>query len=192
MRLVYRPLPVWPHPVTKDRPYCRFKATYSRTLELLRREVEALQADRWSDPIITLGVGLDPRDIRQDGQPRANARAMSHPGVELSFDSRHGRLTYATDEFDEWQDNLRAIALSLEALRAIDRYGVSKRGQQYTGYALLVAGDDPVTRGRKLVERYGSVKEALRHTHPDTGDTDVTVDDWNAVVAYRDSLREAV
>lgn len=78
MRIVYRPLPVWPHPTTTDRPYCRFKASYSRTLELLRREVEALQDDRWSDPVITLGVGLDPRDIRQDGQPRANARAMSH------------------------------------------------------------------------------------------------------------------
>lgn len=187
MRIAYRPLPVWPHPTTTSRPYCRFKASHSKTVALLAREVEALQEPRWGRPdvVVTLGVGLADRDLRLDGQPRANARAYSHPGVELSFDSKHGRLTYATDEFDDWQDNLRAIALSLEALRAVDRYGVSKRGQQYTGYALLAAGDDPATRGRKLVEQYGSVREALRHTHPDTGDTDVTTDDYQAVLAYR-------
>lgn len=190
MRFVYRPLPVWPHPVTRDRPYCRFKAPYSRTLQLLEREINALQdGPSWMRPdvAVTLGVGLSEKDIRLDGLPRANARAYSHPGVELSFDSKHGRLTYATDEFGEWEDNLRAIALSLEALRAVNRYGVSKRGQQYTGYALLGSGDDPVTRGRKFVERWGSVREAMRHTHPDTGDTDMTPDDWAAVIAYRDA-----
>jgi hypothetical protein len=94
---------------------------------------------------ITMGVGLDEYDIRQDGQPRANARARIHPGVEISFDSRdHGRQTFATDEYDDWQDNVRAIALSLEALRAVERWGVSK-GRQYTGLRPPAAG--PGSRG---------------------------------------------
>src|SRR5947208_1880483 len=72
-------------------------------------------------------------DIRLDGRPRARAVA-SHPGVVLAFDSRHGPLKYAVDTFDRWQDNLRAIALGLEHLRAVDRYGVTRRGEQYTGW----------------------------------------------------------
>jgi hypothetical protein len=116
---------------------------------------------------------------------------MGHPGVEISFDSRaHGRQSFATDEYDDWQDNVRAIALSLEALRAVERWGVSK-GRQYAGFALLAAGPGLEEQGRLLVARFGSVKEALRHTHPDTGDTDMTPRDYQAVIACRDSERAA-
>jgi hypothetical protein len=41
--------------------------------------------------------------------------------------------------YTTFDDNLRAIALSLEALRAVDRYGVTKRGEQYKGFAQLPA-----------------------------------------------------
>lgn len=184
MNITFRPLPVWPHEPTRNRPYSRFDTSYPKTVELLVREVEFLGGRE-----ITLGVGLSETDIRLDGQPRANARAMSHPGVEISFDARkYGRQAYATDMYADWQDNVRAIALSLEALRAVERWGVSK-GRQYTGFALLTAGPGLEEQGRQLVERYGSVKEAIRHTHPDTGDGDVTTRDYQAVIAYRDAQR---
>lgn len=180
MQVTFRPLPTWPHKPTKHRRRAAFKTSYPRTLELLDREVRALGGRD-----ITIGVGLSESDIRLDGQPRANARAFGHPGVEISFDSRdHGRQTFATDEYDDWQDNVRAIALSLEALRAVERWGVSK-GRQYAGFALLAAGPGLEEQGRLLVERWGSVKEALRHTHPDTGDTDMTPRDYEAVIAFR-------
>ena len=44
------------------------------------------------------------------------------------------------DTFAYWKDNVRAIALALEALRKIDRYGV-KSGSQYAGFKALPAGD---------------------------------------------------
>ncbi len=177
--ITFRPLPTWPHQPTKDRPYSRFDTPYPKTVNLLMREVEALGGRD-----ITMGVGLSETDIRLDGQPRANARTMSHPGVEISFDSRHGRLAYATDMFGDWQDNVRAIALSLEALRAVERWGVSK-GRQYTGFALLTAGPGLEERGRQIVGKEGSLKAALRATHPDTGRADYTASDWQAVNAYR-------
>jgi hypothetical protein len=185
MQIQFRPLAVWPHKPTAHRRRAAFKTSYPRTLGLLEREVRALGGRD-----ITMGVGLDEYDIRQDGQPRANARARIHPGVEISFDSRdHGRQTFATDEYDDWQDNVRAIALSLEALRAVERWGVSK-GRQYTGFALLAAGPGLEEQGRLLVQRWGSIKEALRHTHPDTGDTDMTSRDYEAVIAYRKAQAE--
>ena len=65
----------------------------------------------------------------------------------ISFKSRFGPLRYATDAYEQeyyggltsWQANVRAIALALEALRAVDRYGVSKRGEQYTGWKAIEA-----------------------------------------------------
>lgn len=44
---------------------------------------------------------------------------------------RRGHLSYPCDTFTTLQDNLRVIALALEALRMVDRYGVTRRGEQY-------------------------------------------------------------
>ena len=40
---------------------------------------------------------------------RATARTWT-PRVRVAFDSNFGPLTYATDRYDWWQDNIRAIA----------------------------------------------------------------------------------
>jgi hypothetical protein len=57
----------------------------------------------------------------------------------LSFESTYGPLMYATDKFTIWRDNLRAIALGLEALRKVERYGITRSGEQYTGFRALEA-----------------------------------------------------
>jgi hypothetical protein len=49
-----------------------------------------------------------------------------------------------TDAFDDWQENIRAIALGLEALRKVDRYGITSRGEQYTGWKALPSGEGEV------------------------------------------------
>ena len=201
IRVSLRPLPDWPHEPTEVRRKAQFKTpghwtgegasrrwvnqqrvSYETTLAELRYEVWQLDGDA-----IVIGVGLTEFDIRLDGAPRANARPMRHPGVEVSFDSRHGRLTYATDVFTDWRDNVRAIAKGLEALRAVDRWGVAKRGQQYAGFALLTAGPSLEQLGAELVARHGSVAAALRATHPDTGGPTASSRDFQAVVAYRDA-----
>lgn len=181
MQVIFRPLPVWPHKPSQRRS-SQFATPYPRTLAQLEREIGYLGGRD-----VTIGIGLEEFDIRQDGMPRANARPVGHPGVEVSFDTRdYGRQTYATDQFWDWRDNVRAVVLSLEALRAVERYGVSK-GRQYAGFALLTAGPGLEEQGRLLVERFGSIKEALRHTHPDTGDADMTTREYQAVIAYRDA-----
>lgn len=179
MQVTFRPLPVWPHKPSQRRQ-AQFATPYARTLEQLEREIGYVGGRD-----ITVGVGLSEHDIRLDGMPRANARPMSHPGVEVTFDTKaHGRLTYATDQFFDWRDNMRAVTLSLESLRAVERYGVSK-GRQYAGFSLLTAGPGQEERGRLLVERYGGVSEALRATHPDTGTGEHTATDFQAVMAIK-------
>src|SRR6185369_10364517 len=98
MQVTFRPLPTWPHKPTVNREYSRFDTPYPKTLALLEREVGFLGGRD-----VVMGVGLNERDIRLDGQPRANARAFGHPGVEISFNSReHGRLSYSSDQYLDW------------------------------------------------------------------------------------------
>lgn len=130
-----RPLDRWPLPDTPDRKDARFRLDWDRTLEQLVAEADKLDAGP-----IAVQIVCDGDDIRKtDGMLKSKARVL-HPGVRVSFTSKHGPLTYATDAYTYWQDNVRAIALSLEALRAVDRYGVSKSGEQYRGWTQIGSG----------------------------------------------------
>jgi hypothetical protein len=107
--------------------------------------------------------------------------------VIISFKSRHGWLRYQCDTFEGgaegWQDNVRAIALGLEALRQVERYGITKRGQQYAGWLALPATSLSHTEALSFL---GSVtghrnpddspenlsalyREAAKLLHPDVG-----------------------
>ncbi|ROS62176.1 hypothetical protein EDF38_1279 [Frigoribacterium sp. PhB160] len=111
--------------------YRRRSTPLSSTLELLDRELRMIDGRD-----VELLVAIAPEQFRLDGQPRAQAKA-EHPGVILSLRSRHGQLSYPCDTFTTWQDNLRAIALALEALRKVDRYGVTSHGEQYRGFLAI-------------------------------------------------------
>lgn len=162
----FRPIPIWPNPTPAHARRSRwtFKASWQNTLELLDRELRNLGAKN-----IVIGCGLRDQDIRNDGWPRSNAPVPPHPGIEVSFDSPHGRLVYATDVCDWWQHNVRAVALGLGALRAVDRHGITRRGEQYAGFKALPAStaNPSPERGRELIREHGSVRAALHATHPD-------------------------
>jgi hypothetical protein len=48
-----------------------------------------------------------------------------------------GRLVRKGAPLLGWQANLRAIGLGLEALRKIERYGITRTGEQYRGWSAL-------------------------------------------------------
>ena len=145
MRYQIRPLSPWPGAVTASRKSSGvFQADWDSTLALLRDEVDKL--DGQYPVIIQIDVGE--LDLRQDGMLKTRAHVGPFPGVIVSFTSRHGPLQYVSDAYEQrytgslpgWQANVRAVALALEALRAVDRYGVSKRGEQYSGWKALPRG----------------------------------------------------
>lgn len=182
MQATFRPLPVWPYKSTeKRRSAYTFSAGWANTLELLDREIRLLNGDD-----VIIGGDFRPEDIRLDGMMRSNARMPQHPGIEVSFDSEHGRLVYATDVCDFWQHNVRSIALGLEALRAVDRFGISRKGEQYAGWLQLGTADDPVQLGKTLVEIAGGVQQAVRQHHPDLGGDR---SNFEAVMAYKRTLK---
>lgn len=178
-----RPLDKWPGELTKSRSKAPFDAQWGSTIDLLTRELRQLKAS--GDRVLLVAVREE--DILVDGSaPKARACA-AHPGVIMSFGSRYGPLKYACDRFTHWGDNVRAIALGLEALRKVERYGISRRGEQYQGYKQLpgtVAAMTPDVAANVL-ERWSAIpaaaiaanrdvaeaafKLAVKKTHPDAG-----------------------
>lgn len=126
----------WPGPVTSRRTRGPFKNLgLPKILAALERELKALRA---RDIIIRAFIPSE--QIRLDGWPRANARATA-PGVVLEFVSDATKTTqrFYCDRYHYWEDNLLSIARAMENLRAIDRWGVNKGGEQYAGYRAIAA-----------------------------------------------------
>jgi hypothetical protein len=110
----------------------QFKAGWQSTLDLLDSELTKLGARN-----IVVQAGFRRDQIRQDGWPMGKALPV-HAAVIVSFNDREKRpLSFPCHRYSRYDDNLRAIALSLEALRAVDRHGVTKRGEQYMGFKAL-------------------------------------------------------
>lgn len=172
------PITTWPGQMTpthRRRP-AAFRASVAQTDQLLRSELLHIAA---TDAI--LEHAIPDVEWRLDGRPRAHAR-RDHPGVVLRANAPFGNLVLATDRFTRWQDNLRAIALSLHDLRRLDRYGTAPRGQQYSGFTQLPAPDPSVVRGRDLIRRHGGPKPALMATHPDHGGDRAEFEDIQAAL----------
>ena len=101
-------------------------------------------------------------------------------------------MRYAVDRFTEWKANVRGIALALEALRKVNRYGVAGRAEQYRGWLAIPAqtgGVDPYQLIAKWAqwpedsvrsEPCRAVKLAKRAAHPDSFSG--SDDDYKAVV----------
>lgn len=182
------------HPFrTEGRYGHRHGVDWSSTTTLLERELRMLKAVPGT---VILQMEVTDRDIRKDGWIRANASPRG-PGVILTFESRlHGHLSYPCDSFTDWQANVRAIALALEALRKVSRYGVGRHGESYRGWKALPA---EISGGpHAVIARFAvcteedvrrnpekRIREARLATHPDRGGARA---DWDQVADAASAL----
>lgn len=173
----------------------RKRIPLEQTLDDLDRELWAIGAD---DVVVQVDVANREefrRNLRvADGQIRADVRTKS-PAVVLSFRRDRTPTVFATDHFTNWADNLRAIALGLEALRKLERYHIARAGDQYRGWQALPAttttalsteqaaavvakrmadvnGGPDASARRILGERdyaRDAIRSAANRTHPDRG-----------------------
>lgn len=151
----FKAMDKWPGSRTERPIRGPFKSTFEKTLRKLERELRHLGAED-----VLFVADCDASAIRRDGMLYADARLRSQ-GVVLSFTacSQAGKRTplkFPCDTYDDWRTNLHAIALALEALRAVDRYGVTRRSEQYTGWSQLPPG------GGIATAEWASTEDAMR------------------------------
>lgn len=191
-----------------------FKASYPKTLATLRDELRRANARN-----VGLQTGHRGEDIRMDGAPKVNARTPRFAGVCLSFEmwtpngqknesgqplGTYEMFEFPCSRFTYWEDNLRAIALTLKAIRETKKYGVGRldRDVHYAGFkhkrveaqtgtpvngkmsvdaasAILAAcaegGWTPEVIGRSRDEMEAAYRAAAKKTHPDYGGTDLSM-----------------
>src|ERR1700683_1011787 len=153
-----KPIRDWPGKITKVRQRDKFGTSYAKTLDMLDREIRKLAGRQ-----VVIQLALEFGQIRNDGRPYADAKP-THPGVIVCFNSKYGPLSYSTDRYLDWHANVRAIALALEALRTVDRYGVSREGSQYTGYKQLAAAAVTTGNGTGILAEEDAAKFIAEHS----------------------------
>jgi hypothetical protein len=194
----------WPQDIPRtpmdERKKAAFKSRWTDTLKLLERELDHLTAHPDRTRFKTFHR---PSVVRRDGQLFSNAPLPDNPGVIIVFDvfkwngTRNDRgqklgkyvtVQFECDTFTHWKDNVRAIALALEKLRAIERYGVARASAVEVGRKALPAFvgtgmtlDDAWAQLAKFsdfsVEQLQGVgarikdayRQAALRTHPDRG-----------------------
>lgn len=161
----------WPKTPTKKRmSKYTFKVAYNDTLGDLHHELKKLKGQ---DPM--LQIDIPAHKIRNDGMPHSNAPNPEFPGVILSFTTPQGAMSFACDNYEDWKSNLRAIVLTLEALRSVNRWGAATSGEQYRGYTAIPSNHldlaMSLSEAQAFVKPYGSYKDAAKALHPDNNDT---------------------
>ncbi len=114
--------------------------------------------------------------LRIDGFPRSGQAEPRDPGVAVYFKRRGKSLVFACDRYTTVAQNLRAVALHLDAIRGMERWGVGSLDQAFAGYQALpetsetdpwwkVLGcEDPPRDGAQLQVAY---RAAAHRSHPD-------------------------
>lgn len=111
-----------------------FSTRYSKVLEVLHSELWHLGAYEY-----VMEIDMDERYFRLDGSPRANAIANSS-AIAISFKAEQGPMEFLCGTYTAWQDNVWAIAKGLEALRGINRWGITQAAEQYQGFKAIGSG----------------------------------------------------
>ncbi len=178
----------WPigRPRARSREHARFKTALGAAIQNVHREVALLGGVQL---VISSNLLL-----RRDGLPSARSGYIGDVGVAVYFELKKKPMCFACDRWDAVQDNMQAIAKTIEALRGIERWGSGSMVEQaFTGFLALPAPEQPwQTLGlstsnptRDEVEQ-AHRRLAMKH-HPDRGDT---TDAMGRINAARDALLE--
>jgi hypothetical protein len=171
------------------RETAKFKASFARARDDVLHEIELLVGRytvRQAEIIISTNVAL-----RRDGLPLANQRQPDDPGVAVYFTYKKKQVCFACDRWTKIEDNMRAIALTIAALRGIARWGTGDMMEAaFRGFSALPA-PGATTRTWRVVLELGPgernldvARDRYRRLaslrHPDKGVTTDAMTELNA------------
>lgn len=184
------------------RENARFETGFGRARDEVVRQIEMMTGRyEWmrkqTGIVISTNVAL-----RRDGLPLASQRAPDDTGVAVYFNYKKRQMCFACDRWRKIEDNMQAIAKTIEALRGIARWGTGDMMEAaFTGFTALPAPGQTTVRGWREVLGFlpgskptmESVEQQYRElrsrTHPDKGGD---AEQFNAVqVAYEQAKRES-
>lgn len=164
----------WPRKTWHQRRLATYRTEFGRARDHLLNE---LRLGRSRHVILSSNVPL-----RRDGLPLASMREPTDPGVAVYWDDPKGNSrVIACDVWSRVKDNLHAVGLAIESLRALERTGATELLERaYSGFKRLPApAPAPVARpwwevlglnhGAYTGEVQARFRELAREHHPDRG-----------------------
>lgn len=189
----------WPEgrPRTPEhlREESKFDTSFARARDEVVRQAELMTGrydweKRAAQLIVSTNVPL-----RQDGLPLANYRRPTDTGVAVYFNYQKRPVCFACDRWNRIEDNMQAIAKTIDALRGIARWGTGDMMEAaFKGFAAL-----PAPPGRSWWVVLGVARTASRAeidaaylakrsaAHPDRGGTAEAFDEVQR--AYEEAAR---
>lgn len=122
----------WSRTPSHRRRASKYRVNFGQARDQMLQELKLLGA---TEVIVSTGVPL-----RRDGLPRAGLAEPADPGVAVYWTAERGPRVMACDSWRTVKENLRAVGLSIQALRTIERAGATQILERaYQGFAALPA-----------------------------------------------------
>lgn len=165
----------WPEGFKRTKPIDRARSRFGGTNVGNRGQVSPYEAAK--DVIAELTrLGASNHVItsqlptRHDGLPYSDGRS-DDPGIAVWFVHKGQERVFACDRWFTPGENLRAIALSIEAMRGLTRWGMADvETRTFAGYAALPAGGETPPAPKKRPWR-----EVLGETWPELDNDELLV-----------------
>lgn len=138
MDILFRPLAAWPHKPTyvRDSWPSSKSLTITKALTHLEQQLRLLGCNNTA----FIEADIDEKHIRQDGGLRSTATTGPNPGcIVFATHPRLGNLRWACDGYRKLPENIRAVSMTIQNLRAIDRYKCVRDNEQFRGFKALPA-----------------------------------------------------
>lgn len=134
-----------------SRERAQFDMSFARARDEIVRQVQMLigKYEAAKNLIISTNIAL-----RRDGLPLASQKQPDDPGVAIYFTYKKRQMCFACDRWIKVEDNMQAIAKTIDALRGVARWGTGDMMEAaFTGFAALPAPGQTQARGwREVME----------------------------------------
>ncbi len=170
----------WPAawPRSAEKKVAQFKVSMGEAVSDLYDELERLGA---RDVVVSSNMRL-----RLDGRPLADQRRMDDEGVAVYFTYNGAQQCIPCDKWTTVKDNVRAVGLTVQALRGLERWGAKEMvNAAFQGFkalpAAIIMGEGTarawyevlgIPSDSDLTLAARAYKDLLQTKHPDKGGTD--------------------
>lgn len=179
--------PHWKRTSAPERYKHNFKTTIAKARDAIADEVWRMGG---TNVVISTNA-----ELNRYGQLSSRQRRIDDVGVAVYFDLGKKATCVPCDRWDSLEDNLQAIAKTIEALRGIERWGSHGAVEAaFAGYAALPSTIEvPWWSTLGLEQSAGEAeikarfKELALKYHPDTGTEGGDVDTFQQLMKARDA-----
>lgn len=129
-----------PRTVQHRRENAKFSTSFARARDDVIRQIEMMcgkysHQRKEANVVVSTNIAL-----RRDGLPLAGQRIPDDPGVAVYFTYKKRQMCFACDRWKKIEDNMQAVAKTIEALRGVARWGTGDMMEAaFTGFTALPA-----------------------------------------------------